>query len=41
MMCTSKTTGNNSTSVYEYNQNIDGLTEGLNIPQLNVEEQES
>ena len=50
-MYTSKTIGNNNTSVllyymnytilYEHNQKIDGFTEGLNIPQLNVEEQES
>lgn len=40
-MYTSKITGNNSTSVYEHNQKIDGFTEGVNIPQLNVEEQES
>ena len=40
-MYTSKTNGNNNTSVYEDNQKIDGSTEGLNIPQLNVDEQES
>ena len=40
-MYTSKTNGNNSTSVHEHNQKIDGFTEGLNIPQLNEEEQES
>ena len=40
-MHTSKINGNNSTSAYEHNQKIDGFTEGLNIPQLNVEEQES
>ena len=40
-MYTSKINGNNSTSAYEHNQNIDGFTEGLNIPQLNVEDQES
>ena len=40
-MYTSKINGNNSTSAYEHNQKIDGFTEGLNIPQLNVEEQES
>ena len=40
-MYTSKTNGNNSTSAYEHNQKIDGFTEGLNIPHLNVEEQES
>ena len=39
-MYTSKINGNNSTSAYEHNQKIDGFTEGLNIPQLNVEEQE-
>lgn len=40
-MYTSKTTGGNNTSVYEHNQKIDSFTEGLNIPRLNVEEQES
>ena len=40
-MYTSKTTGNNNTSVYEHNQKIDGFTESLNISQLNVDEQES
>ena len=40
-MYTSKTTSSNNTSVYEHNQKIDGFTEGLNIPQLNVEERES
>ena len=40
-MYTSKINGNNSTSRYEHNQKIDGFTEGLNIPQLNVEEQVS
>lgn len=40
-MYTSKINGNNCTSAYEHNQKIDGFTEGLNIPQLNVEEQES
>ena len=40
-MYTSKINGNNSTSVHEYNQKTDGFTEGLNIPQLNEEEQES
>ena len=40
-MYTSKINGNNSTSAYEHNQKIDGFTKGLNIPQLNVEEQES
>ena len=40
-MYTSKINGNNSTSAYEHNQKIDGFTEGLNIPQLNVKEQES
>ena len=40
-MYTSKINGNNSTSAYEHNQKIDGFTEGLNIPQLNVGEQES
>ena len=30
-----------NTSVYEYNQKIGGFTEGLNIPQLNVEKQKS
>ena len=40
-MYTSKINGNDSTSRYEHNQKIDGFTEGLNIPQLNVEEQES
>ena len=38
---TSKINGNNSTSAYEHHQKIDGFTEGLNILQLNVEEQES
>ena len=40
-MYTSKINGNNSTSAYEHNQKIDSFTEGLNIPQLKVEEQES
>ena len=40
-MYTSKTNGNNNTSVYEHNQKIDGFTEGLNIPQLKEDEQES
>ena len=40
-MYTSKINGNNSTSRYEHDQKIDGFTESLNIPQLNVEEQES
>ena len=40
-MYTSKINGNSSTSAYEQNQKIDGFTQGLNIPQLNVEEQES
>ena len=40
-MYTSKINGNNSTSVHEYNQKTDGFTGGLNIPQLNEEEQES
>lgn len=40
-MYTSKITGNNSTSVYEHYQKIDSFTGRLNIPQLNVEQQES
>ena len=40
-MYTSKTNGNNSTFVHKHNQKIDGFTEGVNIPQLNEEEQES
>ena len=40
-MYTSKTNGNNNTSAYEHNQKIDGFTEGLNIPQLKEDEQES
>ena len=40
-MYTSKINGNNSTSAYEHNQKIDDFTDGLHIPQLNVEEQES
>ena len=38
---TSKTNGNNDTSVYEHNQKIDGFTEVLSIPQLKEDEQES
>ena len=40
-MYTSKINGNNNTSAYEHNQKIDGFTEGLNIPQLKEDEQES
>ena len=38
---TSKISGNNTGDVSEHNHNIHKFTEGLNIPQLNVEEQES
>ena len=34
-------TGNNTSDVSEHNNNIHKFIEGLNIPQLNVEEQES
>ena len=40
-MYTSKITGNNTSDVSEHNNNIHKFIEGLNIPQLNVEEQES
>ena len=40
-MYTYKTNGNNNTSAYEHKQKIDGFTEGLNIPQLKEDEQES
>ena len=38
---TSNISGNNTNDVYEHNHNIHKFIEGLNIPQLNVEEQES
>ena len=40
-MYTSKILGNNTSDVSEHNHNIHKFAEGLNIPQLNVEEQES
>ena len=40
-MYTSKITSNNTSDVSEHNNNIHKFIEGLNIPQLNVEEQES
>lgn len=40
-MYTSKILGNNTSEVSEHNHNIHKFIEGLNIPQLNVEEQES
>ena len=40
-MYTSKISGNNTSDVSEHNNNIHKFIEGLNIPQLNVEEQES
>ena len=33
--------GNNTSDLSEHNHNIHKFIEGLNIPQLNVEEQES
>lgn len=40
-MYTSKMSGNNTCDVSEHNHNIHKFIEGLNIPQLNIEEQES
>ena len=40
-MYTSKISGNNTSDLFEHNHNIHKFIEGLNIPQLNVEEQES
>ena len=40
-MYTSKISSNNTNDVSEHNHNIHKFIEGLNIPQLNVEEQES
>ena len=40
-MYTSKFTGNNTCDVSEHNNDIHKFIEGLDIPQLNVEEQES
>ena len=40
-MYTSKISGNNSNDVSEHDHDIHKFIEGLNIPQLNVEEQES
>ena len=40
-MYTSKISGNNTSDLSEHNHNIHKFIEGLNIPQLNVKEQES
>ena len=40
-MYTSKIPGNNTSDLSEHNHNIHKVMEGINIPQLNVEEQES
>ena len=40
-MYTSKIPGNNTSDLSENSHNIHKFIEGLNIPQLNVEEQES
>ena len=40
-MYTSKISGNNISDLFEHNHTIRKFIEGLNIPQLNVEEQES
>ena len=40
-MYTSKISGNNTSNLSKHNHNIHRFIEGLDIPQLNVEEQES
>ena len=40
-MYTSEIPGNNTSDLSEHNHNIHKVMEGINIPQLNVEEQES